>query len=268
MTRSQWAALLFLITVTAAAMTATWVAPFGFEEQFLDHRLESPSHQFFFGTDTLGRDLYSRIIYGAQMSLAVGFVSGLLSLFVGVTVGLIAGYFGGWIDTVLMRLTELLISLPTLLIAVLMTMIVGRGFWGLVAAISIGSWFVPARLIRGLTARYRRSQLVSAERALGASHLRILGRHVLPLIAGPIIVTLLFQIPTHILAESFLSFVGLGLEPPYASWGTLAADGFRAMHSYPHLIVFPGVVLFLTLLSINLLGDELRRRFFPVMSHS
>jgi oligopeptide transport system permease protein len=192
------------------------------------------------------------------MSLAVGILTALLSLTVGTLVGAIAGFRGGKIDSFLMRVVDVFYIFPSLLVAILLTVFLGRGFFGILLALALTSWVTHARLVRNLVLQGKEMLYVEGARAMGTGDYRILFRHILPNIFGPMIVSLTFQITTNIMSESFLSFIGLGLEPPYSSWGTLANEGFRAMKSYPHLILFPGVVLFITLIAFNALGDGVR----------
>ena len=255
--------LIFLSLVSLMALFAPVVTHFSYKEQNISERLESPSPRHWAGTDTLGRDLYSRMIYGARISMTVGILTALVALALGTLAGSLAGYFGGWFDSILMRLADLFYIFPSLLLAILLMLVFGRGIGGILAALSLTAWMTQARLVRGQMLQAREFDYVEAARSLGARPLAIIFRHILPNLWGPIIVSLTFQIPTNIMAESFLSFIGLGLEPPHSSWGTLAAEGFRAMKSFPHLIVFPGVILFLTLLAFNYLGDGLRDALDP-----
>lgn len=259
-TRTRLAAisLVFLLGMTALALLAPHVTRYSYDEQDISRRLESPSVDHWMGTDALGRDVYSRVIYGARMSLAVGISTTLFALLLGTLTGAAAGFWGGWIDTVLMRAVDLFFIFPSLLTAILLTILVGRGFTGILLAIGLTAWVTQARLVRAQVQQAREAAYVESARALGQSAWRILLRHILPNLWGPIVVSLSLQIPSNIMAESFLSFIGLGLQPPYSSWGTLANEGFRAMKSYPHLILFPGGVLFTTLMAFNYLGDGLR----------
>ncbi len=258
------ASLIFLAVISVGATFAPTFTRQSYEVQNIDEKLETPNAQHWMGTDTLGRDLYSRIVYGARMSLAVGVLTALLSLSVGTLVGAVAGYRGGKTDSFLMRVVDLFYIFPSLLIAILLTVFFGRGFFGILVALSLTSWVTHARLVRNLVLQAKEMLYVESARALGVRSAAILFRHILPNIMGPIIVSLTFQIPTSIMSESFLSFIGLGLEPPYSSWGTLANEGFRAMKSFPHLILFPGTVLFVTLIAFNALGDGFRDVLDPV----
>ena len=262
--RFALASLIFLVVVSLGAAFAPQITRQSYEIQNIDEKLETPSQAHWLGTDTLGRDLYSRIVYGARMSLAVGVLTALLSLTVGTLVGAIAGFRGGKTDSFLMRVVDLFYIFPSLLIAILLTVFFGRGFFGILLALSLTSWVTHARLVRNLVLQAKEMLYVESARSLGVRSARILFRHILPNIMGPMIVSLTFQIPTNIMRESFLSFIGLGLEPPYSSWGTLANEGFRAMKSFPHLILFPGAILFVTLIAFNALGDGVRDVLDPM----
>ncbi len=248
---------LFLLLITLLALFAPYVTHFSYEEQNIIERLQTPSFKHWMGTDTLGRDLYSRIIYGARISLSVGILTAFSALVFGTLVGSFAGYFGGWIDTVLMSIVELFYIFPTPLLAILLMLVLGRGFVGIFLALSMTAWVNQARLVRNLTFQTKELPYVEAARAIGLTSTRVIFRHVIPNIQTPMIAFLTLQVPANIMAESFLSFIGLGLQPPLSSWGTLAQEGFRAIQSFPHLIVYPGGVLFFTLLALNFLGDGL-----------
>lgn len=248
----------FIGFITLIAILAPWVAPYPYDAQIIADRLQGPSHEHWMGTDALGRDLLSRIIFGARLSLAVGFFTAIFSLFIGTIAGLAGGYFGGWVDQVLMRIVDLFYTFPSLLTAILLSMLFGRGVTGLFLALGLTAWVTQARLVRGQTLQLKEALFVEGAKAVGASPLRTVVKHILPNLIGPMIVSLTLAIPANIMSESFLSFIGLGIEPPFSSWGTLAAEGFRAIKSYPHMIFFPGTVLFLTMIAFNYVGDGLR----------
>lgn len=255
--------LVFITTITLLAIAAPLVTPVSYEDQDIANRLLTASRDHWMGTDTLGRDLYTRVIYGAQMSLAVGFFTALFALVLGTATGAAAGYWGGWVDSLIMRVVDIFYIFPSILLAILLMLLFGRGFTGILLAIGLTAWVTQARLVRGLVLQARAMPYVEAARALGVRGAAIIFRHILPNLWGPILVSLTLQIPANIMSESFLSFIGLGLQPPYSSWGTLAAEGFRGMKSYPHLILFPGAVLFVTMLAFNYLGDGLRDLLDP-----
>lgn len=261
--RLAMASFFFLLFLSVVAVLAPWLTRFSYFEQNAEHALQFPNATYWLGTDSLGRDLFSRLVYGARISLAVGFFTAIFSLVIGTVYGAVAGYVGGRVDTVLMRTADVLSALPSLLVTVLLMLVVGRGPLGIFLALGIIGWVGEARLVRGQVMQAKEMLYVEAARSLGLRSSRVLFQHILPNIMGPVIVSLTFGIPQNILAESFLSFVGLGLEPPFASWGTLANEGWRAYRTYPHLIFFPGIVLFLTILAFNFLGDGLRDALDP-----
>ncbi len=267
--------LYFIIFVCFLALTAKWISPYPFDEQHIDDLLRSPNTTYWFGTDKLGRDLLSRIIYGARMSMAVGIITAVISLLIGAVYGAVSGWFGGWTDSIMMRVVDIAYSIPSLVIMILVKVVFDsmdifdnpelKALSGTLIALSIVGWVSLARLVRGQVLQVKEMAYIEAGRALGFGHIQLLWRHVLPNILGPIIVMLTFRIPANILFESFLSFIGLGLQPPFSSWGVLASDGADLLESYPHLILFPGAALFFTMMAFQLLGDGLRDAFDPKM---
>ncbi len=253
----------FLLIVTLSAIFAPWVAPFSYETQDTQNTLASPNSLHWLGTDSLGRDLFSRMIYGARVSLFVGVVTTLLATFIGMGYGAISGYIGGKADNLMMRIVDVVFALPDLLMIILITVVMGRGVTGIFVALTIVSWVTVARLVRGEVLRIKEYPFVEASRALGAGHGRILVREILPNIIGLLVVTVSFRVPVAILAESTLSFIGLGIAPPASSWGTLANEGWTAIKFYPHLILYPSLAIFLTILSFNFLGEGLRDALDP-----
>jgi oligopeptide transport system permease protein len=258
--------LITLAVLSILAIAAPLVAPYAYDAVSVGPNLSPPIPGFPMGTDVLGRDLFSRVLFGARLSLAVGFCTAAFSMVLGTLTGAIAGYFGGKWDKILMGIVDLFYIFPMLLLAILLTLLVGRGFFGIFLAIGMTTWVSQARLVRALVLQARELPYVEAGRALGLSHLKVLFKHIIPNLMGPMIVSLTFQIPNNILTESFLSFVGLGLQPPYSSWGTLANEGFRGIQSYPHLMLFPGLALFITMLAFHFMGDALRDILDPKSS--
>ena len=252
--------LALLLVISLLAIMAPWVTRYSYDEQNIVEQLQSPSLQHWMGTDTLGRDLYSRIIYGARTSLMVGLITALFALILGTVAGAIAGFKGGLADLLIMRVADLFYIFPSTLIAILVMIFLGKGVFGILIAIGVTSWVTQARLVRAQVIQAKEFAYVEAARAAGASNSSIVFRHILPNILGPMIVSVTFQIPTNIMSESFLSFIGLGIQPPLSSWGSLANEGFRGMQSYPHLMIFPGIILFVTLIAFNYFGDGLRDR--------
>lgn len=254
--------LWFIILVSLTGFLAPLLSPYspgGFEEKRI---LEGSSWSHWMGTDGLGRDLLTRILYGARVSITVGVGTGLMALVLGTLYGLISGYAGGTLDSVLMRIVDIFYGLPDLLIFILLSLLFGRNVAGMLLALGLVTWVRFARVSRGQVLQVKELIYIEGARAIGASHARIILRHILPNILGPVLVTLTLSIPTAILAESTLSFIGLGINDPYSewgtSWGTLAQDGWRALRAYPHIILFPSLAIFLTILAFNSLGNGLR----------
>jgi oligopeptide transport system permease protein len=258
-----WLPTVFLIAISVCALLAGWISPFEADAVGVGEPLLAPDAIHWMGTDALGRDLFSRILEGARLSLAVGVSTAAFSLCIGTVTGMIAGYAGGRIDRLLMSFSDMVLTFPSLLFAILLTLFFGRGFLGIFLAIGLTTWVTQAKMIRGLVLQAKEMPYIEAARAMGASTPRILFRHLLPNLSSPIMVSLTFQVPNNIMTESFLSFIGLGVQPPDTSWGTLASEGFRYIQTYPHLVIFPGLALFLTMLALNVLGDGLIDRTPP-----
>ena len=253
----------FLFIIFSVSLLAPWVAPYSYQEQDTLNILAFPGVEHFLGTDRLGRDLLSRMIYGARVSLFVGVFSTLIALVIGTVYGTISAYVGGKTDNLMMRVVDVVFALPDLLMIILITVLMGRGVTGVFIALTMVSWVTIARLVRGEVLRIKEYPFILAAKALGASHFRIMLREIFPNILGILVVTLSFRIPVAILAESTLSFIGLGIAPPASSWGTLASDGWTAIKFYPHLILFPSLAIFFTILSFNFLGEGLREYLDP-----
>lgn len=265
----------FIVVLCFVALSADWLAPYTFDEQNIDNILATPSAKHLLGTDDLGRDLLSRLIYGAEMSMSVAVFTAIFSLIFGCIYGAAAGWVGGRTDTLLMRFIDLLDSIPTIVLLILVKITIESlglftdpktaAYAGVIAALSVYGWMNLARMVRANVLQAKQALYVEAAQALGASHFWILSRHVLPNILGSIIVVMSFQIPQNVMFESFLSFIGLGLQPPYSSWGVMANAGWKTIKTFPHLIIAPGMALFLSMLAFNLLGDGLRDAFDPKM---
>lgn len=254
---------IFLLFLMATAILAPWLAPYSYQVQDLNLGPSSPSWQHWLGTDVLGRDQLTRLLYGSRISLAVGFIATGVALLIGVTWGLIAGYIGGKTDTVMMRIVDAMYALPFSVFVILLTVAFGRSLLLLFLAIGAVEWLTMARIVRGQVVSVRRQEFVEAAIAMGLTRFQIIFRHVLPNVLGPIIVYTTLTIPSVILLESFLSFLGLGIQPPQSSWGALISYGVETMEEYPWLLVFPALTLSFTLFALNFLGDGLRDALDP-----
>jgi peptide/nickel transport system permease protein len=258
------AGVLLVILFVICAVFAPWIAPQDPAAIDLPARLNAASHAHWFGTDELGRDILSRIIYGARISMLVGGFVVLTSLALGLIIGSVAGYYGGAIDRfVNIVLMNAFLSFPGILIAIAFIAFRGPGVFNLIVALSLGGWVGYARLVRGQVLAAREREFVEAARALGATDLRIIVRHILPNIIQPVIVQAAIGMAGAILAEATMSFLGLGVPPPTASWGTMLNDGRVYLFEAPHLVLFPAVAVMLAVLSFNFIGDALRDYLDP-----
>ena len=285
--RAAVVGMCFIGFMLFVAIFADLLAPYPYWQQDVTNQFQPPSREHLFGTDHLGRDVLSRLIYGARVSMAVGFIVQGIIVLIGVPVGAIAGYFGGKLDQLLMRFVDIMYSFPDLLlIIIVMTALraatgrddVGGILWllaraddlfggllGVFIALGLTSWLTVARLVRGQVLSLKEREFIEAARAVGAGHFRIIRAHLVPNTLAPIIVAVTFGIPGAILTEAALSFIGLGVKPPMLSWGLMILDGYRAMRAYPHLLLFPAAALSLTVLSYNFFGDGLRDALDPWM---
>jgi oligopeptide transport system permease protein len=250
--------LVTLVLFIVIALLTPWIAPYSYQAQNLELGASPPSAAHWLGTDIFGRDLMTQIMYGGRISLAVGFVATTVALLIGVTWGAIAGYVGGRADAVMMRLVDILYALPFMIFIVLLTVVFGRNMLLLFLAIGAVEWLTMARIMRGQVQSLRQQEFVEAAISLGLSPATLIRRHLVPNALGPIIVYTTLTIPNVMLLEAFLSFLGLGIQPPQTSWGLLISYGAETMEEYPWLLIFPGLALTLTLFSLNFLGDGLR----------
>jgi oligopeptide transport system permease protein len=249
------AVLSFFILI---ALLTPWIAPYGYADQNLDLGASPPSAEHWLGTDVFGRDLLTQIMYGGRISLAVGFVATSVALLIGVTWGAIAGYVGGRVDAAMMRMVDILYALPFMIFIVLLMVVFGRNLILLFLAIGAVEWLTMARIMRSQVQTLRQQEFVEAAISIGLPASTIVRRHLIPNALGPIIVYTTLTIPSVMLLEAFLSFLGLGVQPPQTSWGLLISYGAETMEEYPWLLIFPGLALTLTLFSLNFLGDGLR----------
>jgi oligopeptide transport system permease protein len=257
---------IILFVLILCAIFAPYIAPYSYSFQNLDLGASPPSSEHLLGTDILGRDLLSRILYGARISLMVGFVATGVALVIGVSWGIVAGYFGGRIDSIMMRIVDVLYGLPFIIFIILLMVIFGRNLWLLFGAIGAVEWLTMARIVRGQVMSLKNQEFVLAAKAMGVSNLTMFRRHLLPNILGPIAVYATLTIPQVMLLESFLSFLGLGIQPPMSSWGTLIKDGVESMEEFSWLLIYPGITFTITLFALNFFGDGLRDALDPKTS--
>ncbi|BCS98048.1 peptide ABC transporter permease [Desulfoluna limicola] len=255
--------LCILLGLLLTALLADVIAPFPFDEQDLFATLEGPSKTHWFGTDEFGRDILSRIIHGSRISLQVGFVAVGFSVVAGGFIGAVAGYYGGRTDNILMRLMDILLSIPQLLLAISVAASLGPGLLNLMLAVGIAAIPQYARLVRASVLSIRDQEYVEAAVSVGSSDLRIIFRHILPNCMAPIIVQATLGVAFAILIAAGLSFIGLGLEPPTPEWGAMLSGGREFIRDYPYMTIFPGLAIMITILGLNFLGDGLRDALDP-----
>lgn len=255
--------LAYLLIIAILCTLAPIIAPYPFETTDLSLGATAPSVGHWLGTDTLGRDLLSRILYGGRISLLVGALATTVSLLIGVTYGLISGFIGGRTDRAMMRLIEVIFAMPFTIFVILLTVVFGRSIVLIFVAIGAVEWLTIARIVRGQALSLRVREFVQAAEALGQSSGKIIVKHLLPNLLGSIIVYATLTIPSVMLLEAFISFLGLGVQAPMTSWGILIKDGADTMEAFPWLLLFPSIVFSLTLFSLNFLGDGLRDAFDP-----
>lgn len=261
--RVALAGLAMILLLSAVALFAPWIAPADPLKQNLLERLQPPSLRHWMGTDDLGRDLFSRLIYGTRISLSVALVAVSITTLFGTLIGLVAGYFGRWWDTVLMRAVDILLCFPTFFLILMVIAFLEPNILTVMAVIGLTSWTGLARLVRGETLSLREREFVLAAQALGLPHSRILARHLLPNVAAPILVSATLGIGSAVLTESALSFLGLGVQPPTPSWGNMLTTGKDYIHFAWWLSLFPGLAILLSVLAFNLFGEGLRDAVDP-----
>ncbi len=251
-------ASVFVFLVAIMAIVAPFITPYSPTDQNLLRRLEPPSDEHWLGTDQLGRDILTRIAYGARVSLMIGLLGATGGMLCGVTLGTLSGFFGGTFDHLVMRVIDVMMSFPGILLAILIVSVLGPGTSNLIVALTI--WFIPtfARISRGNVLSLKEMDFVESARSLGASNSRIMVQHVLLNIMSPIIVYMTLSVATSILTAAGMGFLGLGVQPPTAEWGIMISQGRQYLRDAPHLIMMPGAAIFITVLSINVVGDALR----------
>ena len=258
--------LVTLIFFCIIAFLAPWIAPYGYEEQNLILGASPPSYEHWLGTDVFGRDMLTRIMYGGRVSLLVGFIATSVALVIGVSWGAVAGYAGGKLDAFMMRLVDILYALPFMIFIILLMVVFGKNLLLLFFAIGAVEWLTMARIVRGQVMSLKKQEFIEAAHSMGLPKQIIIVRHIVPNAMGPIIVYATLTVPNVMLLEAFLSFLGLGIQPPESSWGLLINYGVETMEEYPWLLIFPGLALTITLFALNFLGDGLRDALDPKTS--
>lgn len=257
---------IFVIEVLLAIF-AKWIMPYGYEEMDLANMLASPSMQHWFGTDELGRDIFSRILYGARYSLSIGVCAVAVAIFIGVAIGAIAGYFGGRVDNIIMRILDIIQSVPGLLLTIALSAVLGSGFDKAILALGLSSIPGYARLLRASVMNIRKMEYLEAADSINAGKIRIIIKHVLPNSFAPLIVQATMGVAGAILISASLSYIGLGVQPPTPEWGAMLAAGRNYIRDDTHLVLFPGICIMITVLALNILGDGLRDALDPKLKN-
>jgi len=265
--RLALAALLFLVAIHLMALAAPLLAPQDPERIVIRDKLQRPSVHHLLGTDENGRDVLSRLIYGARVSLVVGSLSMLLSVVLGTLAGAIAGYQGGFLDSLIMRLTDGMLAIPTFFLTLIFVAVFGTSIRNIILVIALTSWMVVARVVRGEVLRTKQTDFILAARALGVPSARILLRHIIPCATPSIIVSATLGVANAILTESALSYLGLGVQPPTPTWGNMLGSAQGYLFNRPELVIYPGILIFITVLAYNFFGDGLHDAFDPRYRH-
>lgn len=255
--------LVILMIIASLAILAPVIAPEGYGKQDLMNRFKPPSGEHLFGTDNFGRDIFARVIYGARISLVIGLGSMVISVVLGMFLGAVSGYYGGWLDQVIMRIMDIFLSIPQLILAIAIAAALGGGMGNLILAVSLSSIPRYARILRGSVLQAMGEEYVEAAKVAGASNLRILTKHIIPNCLGPIIVQATLGVGVSILSAASLSFIGMGIEPPTPEWGSMLSAGRNYIRDYPHITMFPGLAIAITIFALNVVGDGLRDAFDP-----
>ena len=255
--------LFILLFFCVMSLIGPLIRPYNYSDIHLELKNRQPCWEFWFGTDDLGRDVFCRVWWGARISLTIGLAAALIDAVIGVIWGATAAYFGNWVDEIMMRICDILHTIPLLLTVILLTVFMGTGLKTIFIALAINGWLNMGRITRAQILQIKQSDYVTAAKALGASTSRIIFRHLIPNAMGPILATATLTIPSAIFTEAFLSFLGLGLQSPLASWGIMINDGISSMEFYPWRLFFPSAMITLTMLSFNLVGNALRDALDP-----
>jgi peptide/nickel transport system permease protein len=250
--------LIILVILVFVALFADVIAPFDFTTQNLNAVLQKPNATHWFGTDNFGRDIFSRVVYGSRISLRIGFIAVGIALIIGGSMGAIAGYFGGWFDTIVMRLVDIMLAVPTILLAISIVSVLGPGITNLMIAVGVSNVPTYARVVRASVLSIKETQYIEAARAMGSRDMTIIFKHVIPNTLAPVIVQSTIGVAGAILSAAGLGFIGLGIQPPNPEWGSMLNAGRHFIRDHPHLTTYPGLAIMVTILSLNLLGDGLR----------
>lgn len=259
------AGLCFIVLLMLLALIGPMFSSIGYADQDFNNVNAGPSYEHWFGTDSLGRDLFIRVLYGARISLSIGLIASLINLVIGVLYGGISGLMGGKVDRIMMNIVDVLYSVPTLLYVILLMVVFKPGLLNIFIALGISYWLQMARIVRGQVLSIKEQEFVLAAISMGASKWRLLTKHLIPNAVGAIVVSWSLSIPDAIFTEAFLSFIGLGVSAPMASWGVLASEGINSMRGYPFQLFFPAAAISLTMLAFNFLSDGLRDALDPKM---
>lgn len=258
--------LILIILMSIMAVIGPWITPYTYSEQTLSNQNAGPSAEHWFGTDNLGRDMFTRTWYGARISLFIGFSAAIIEFVIGVIYGGISGYKGGRTDNILMRIVDILYGLPYLLVVILLMVVMGPGLFTIIIALTLTGWIGMARIVRGQVLQLKTNEYILASKVLGANTSRIIRKHLLPNTMGPVIVSMTLTVPGAIFAEAFLSFLGLGVSAPVASWGSMANDALGVLNTgYWWRLFFPAFFISITMLAFNVFGDGLRDALDPKM---
>ncbi len=255
--------LLIMFILILMAILAPYIAPYGYDDQDLLARFQTPNRTHIMGTDNLGRDIFSRVIYGARISLMVGLIAVGIAMIIGGLLGAVAGFYGGKLDNVIMRLIDILLAIPSILLAISIVAALGPELKNVMIAVGVGSIPSYARIVRASVLSLREQEFIEAARAVGASDTRLIIKHIIPNSLAPIIVQSTIGVAGAILSAAGLGFIGLGIQPPQAEWGAMLNSGRHYIRDYPHMTFFPGLSIMITIFALNLLGDGLRDALDP-----
>lgn len=261
--KSAMVGLAIIMVLILSALFADIIAPFGIDDQNLMNALQKPNSTHWFGTDNFGRDIFSRVVHGSRISLQVGFIAVGIAMITGGILGAIAGYYGGRLDNFIMRMMDILLAIPSILLAISIVAALGPGLSNVMIAVGISSIPSYSRIVRASVLTLKDQEFVEAARAVGANDVRIIGRHIIPNSMAPIIVQATLGVAGAILSAAGLSFIGLGIQPPTPEWGAMLSSGRQFIRDYPHITAFPGLVIMITIFGLNLLGDGLRDALDP-----